>query len=206
MMNNLGVDLDPNIWSEIQRQFEKIKQESGVEPDEQSQDEIENLLGFSFGDMEKEMELSMKTKTINVEKIHDDAILPSYAYPSDSGFDLYSTVEFQLAPFERALVPTGIKLGFSEGYEIQIRPKSGLALKMGLTVLNTPGTVDSGYNGEIMVIVANLSNSWVTIEKGMKVGQAVLCPVVNGKYVRFEQVDSIEDKDRGSNGFGSTGI
>ena len=206
MMNNLGIDLDPNIWSEIQRQFEKIKQESGIEPDEQSQDEIESLLGFSFGDMEKEMELSMKTKTINVEVIHDDAILPSYAYPSDSGFDLYSTVEFQLAPFERALVPTGIKLGFSEGYEIQIRPKSGLALKKGLTVLNTPGTVDSGYNGEIMVIVANLSNSWVMIEKGMKVGQAVLCPVVNGKYVRFEQVDSIEDKDRGSNGFGSTGI
>jgi dUTP pyrophosphatase len=81
-----------------------------------------------------------------------------------------------------------------------------LAIKQGLTVLNTPGTVDSGYNGEIKVIVFNTNNYSVIIPKGMKVGQAVLCPVINGKFVSFEQVDKIEDKDRGDNGFGSTGI
>ena len=101
---------------------------------------------------------------------------------------------------------TGIKLSFPEGYEIQVRPKSGLALKQGLTVLNTPGTVDQGYTGEIQVIVFNTNNYSVMIPKGMKIAQAVLCPVVSGKMVEFELVGSVEDKDRGDNGFGSTGI
>jgi dUTP pyrophosphatase len=81
-----------------------------------------------------------------------------------------------------------------------------LALKQGLTVLNTPGTVDSGYNGEIMVIVFNTNPKPFTVEKGMKIAQAVLCPVINGKYVNLQLVDKIENKDRGANGFGSTGI
>ena len=104
------------------------------------------------------------------------------------------------------MVPTGLKLSFDIGYEIQVRPKSGLALKQGITVLNTPGTVDSGYNGEIMVIVFNTNQTEFTIPKGMKIAQAVLCPVINGKYVNLQLVDKIENKDRGANGFGSTGI
>ena len=104
------------------------------------------------------------------------------------------------------MVPTGLKLSFDIGYEIQVRPKSGLALKQGITVLNTPGTVDSGYNGEIMVIVFNTNQTEFTIPKGMKIAQAVLCPVINGKYVNLQLVDKIENKDRGVNGFGSTGI
>jgi dUTP pyrophosphatase len=99
-----------------------------------------------------------------------------------------------------------LKLPIPEEYEIQVRPKSGLAINMGLTVLNTPGTVDSGYVGEIQVIVFNTNNYSVTISKGMKVAQAVLCPVVNGKYVDFDVVDKVGDKDRGDKGFGSTGI
>jgi dUTP pyrophosphatase len=81
-----------------------------------------------------------------------------------------------------------------------------LALKQGLTVLNTPGTVDSGYDGEIMVIVFNTNPKPFTVAKGMKIAQAVLCPVINGKYVNLQLVDKIENKDRGANGFGSTGI
>jgi dUTP pyrophosphatase len=81
-----------------------------------------------------------------------------------------------------------------------------LAIKQGLTVLNTPGTVDQGYTGEIQVIVFNTNNTTVTIPKGMKVGQGVLCPVVQGKYVNVQKVEQVEDKDRGNNGFGSTGI
>jgi dUTP pyrophosphatase len=147
-----------------------------------------------------------KTKNIQIELLTEDAVFPEYAYPTDSGFDLYSTKEITLEPFGRALIPTGLKLSFDIGYEIQVRPKSGLALKQGLTVLNTPGTVDSGYDGEIMVIVFNTNPKSFTVEKGMKIAQAVLCPVINGKYVNLQLVDKIENKDRGANGFGSTGI
>jgi dUTP pyrophosphatase len=92
------------------------------------------------------------------------------------------------------------------GNEIQVRPKSGLALKEGLTVLNTPGTVDSGYDGEVKVIMYNTNTKPYNIKKGQKIAQAVLCPVINGKFVQLQMVDKIEDSERGSNGFGSTGI
>jgi dUTP pyrophosphatase len=156
--------------------------------------------------MEKEMTNVSRLRTIKVSLTHENAVLPKYAYPSDSGFDLHATEEVIIGPFGRALVPTGLKVSFEEGYEIQVRPKSGLAIKQGLTVLNTPGTVDQGYTGEIQVIVFNTNNTTVTIPKGMKVGQGVLCPVVQGKFVMIETVEKVEDKDRGNNGFGSTGI
>jgi dUTP pyrophosphatase len=156
--------------------------------------------------METEMNNLLRERKINVELIDESAVFPKYAYPSDSGFDLHSTQDLEIGPFGRILVPTGLKVSFDEGYEIQVRPKSGLAIKQGLTVLNTPGTVDQGYTGEIQVIVFNTNNYSVTIPKGMKVGQGVLCPVVQGKYVSIEQVGQVEDKDRGNNGFGSTGI
>ena len=104
------------------------------------------------------------------------------------------------------MVPTGLVFGIPEEYEVQVRPKSGLALKQGLTVLNTPGTVDAGYDGEIKVIVFNTTNKPVTINKGMKVAQAVLCPVICGKYAEIEMVETITKGERGDNGFGSTGI
>lgn len=199
-------NFNPDLLKEIQDQFEKIKTESGIEPDEEYQQQLDELLGFSLTEMENEMMTEMSLKKIQVEKIHEDAVYPSYAYPTDSGFDLYSVEEIILLPFGRALVPTGLKFGFSEGFEIQVRPKSGLAINQGLTVLNTPGTVDCGYTGEVKVIIFNTNNASVTIPKGMKIGQAVLCPVVNGKFVKFEEVNKLEEKDRGNNGFGSTNI
>jgi dUTP pyrophosphatase len=199
-------NFNPDLLKEIQDQFEKIKTESGIEPDEEYQQQLDELLGFSLTEMENEMMTEMSLKKIQVEKIHEDAVYPSYAYPTDSGFDLYSVEEIILLPFGRALVPTGLKFGFSEGFEIQVRPKSGLAINQGLTVLNTPGTVDCGYTGEVKVIIFNTNNTSVTIPKGMKIGQAVLCPVVNGKFVKFEEVNKLEEKDRGNNGFGSTNI
>ena len=203
-MNQLGYD--PKIYEEILKQFEKIKLEAGIEPDDEYQKELEDLLGLDFDDLDEQMAINARTKFIEVELVHEDAVFPKYAYPSDSGFDLHSTQDLTIGPFGRILVPTGIKVSFQEGYEIQVRPKSGLAIKQGLTVLNTPGTVDQGYTGEIQVIVFNTNNYTVMIPKGMKVGQAVLCPVINGKYVRFEKVDTLGKKDRGDNGFGSTGI
>jgi len=206
-MNNLdGFGIDPKAYDEILKQFEKIKVDAGFEPEDEYQKELEDILGIGFDELEEEIYRNAKTKTIEVELVHKDAIFPKYAYESDSGFDLHSTEDLSVGPFGRILVPTGIKVSFEEGYEIQVRPKSGLAIKQGLTVLNTPGTVDQGYTGEIQVIVFNTNNYTVVIPKGMKVGQAVLCPVVNGKYVRFEKIDTINEKDRGDNGFGSTGI
>jgi dUTP pyrophosphatase len=205
-MQQMNEDLDPKIWEEIQETFNKIKQDTGIEPEEDYMKELEELLGMSVDEMDKSHMEMMKTKTLGVELVHDDAKFPSYAYPSDSGFDLYSTIEINIPPFGRALIPTGLKLSIPDEYEIQVRPKSGLALNQGLTVLNTPGTVDSGYVGEIKVIMFNTSNETVNISKGMKVAQAVLCPVVNGRYVSLNLVEKVEDKDRGDNGFGSTGI
>jgi dUTP pyrophosphatase len=206
-MENLNKDnIDVSNYEEILKQFEKIKTEAGLEPDEDYQKELEDLLGIGFDELEEEIYQSAMSKNVYVETVHPDAVFPKYAYPSDSGFDLHSTEDLSVGPFGRILVPTGIKISFPENHEIQVRPKSGLAIKQGLTVLNTPGTVDQGYTGEIQVIVFNTNNYTVMIPKGMKIAQAVLCPVINGKYVRFESVGSLDEKDRGDNGFGSTGI
>jgi dUTP pyrophosphatase len=197
---------DEDIWKQIQQTFNQIKQDTGIEPEEDYIKELEDMLGMSVDEMNETHMTAMKTKTLGVELVHEDAKIPSYAYPSDSGFDLRSTIEINIPPFGRSLIPTGIKLSIPEEYEIQIRPKSGLALNQGLTVLNTPGTVDSGYVGEIKVIVFNTNNETVTVSKGMKIAQAVLCPVMCGKYVSLELTNKVDDKDRGTNGFGSTGL
>jgi dUTP pyrophosphatase len=205
-MEKLNENIDDELWKQIQETFNQIKKDTGVEPEEDYIKELEDMLGMSVDEMNETHMTMMKTRTLGVELVHEDAKIPSYAYPSDSGFDLRSTIEINIPPFGRALIPTGIKLSIPEEYEIQVRPKSGLALNQGLTVLNTPGTVDSGYVGEIKVIVFNTNNETVTVSKGMKIAQAVLCPVVCGKYVSLELTNKVEDKDRGSNGFGSTGL
>lgn len=194
-----------DVLKQIQDEIEMLRKEFGIE-DTESQEDLNNTFGIDFGSLQDQLDMISKTKNIQIELLTEDAVFPEYAYPTDSGFDLYSTEEITLEPFGRALIPTGLKLSFDIGYEIQVRPKSGLALKQGLTVLNTPGTVDSGYNGEIMVIVFNTNPKPFTVSKGMKIAQAVLCPVINGKYVNLQLVDKIENKDRGANGFGSTGI
>jgi len=205
-MQKLNENIDDDIWKQIQETFNQIKKDTGVEPEEDYIKELEDMLGMSVDEMNETHMTMMKTRTLGVELVHEDAKIPSYAYPSDSGFDLRSTIEINIPPFGRALIPTGIKLSIPEEYEIQVRPKSGLALNQGITVLNTPGTVDSGYVGEIKVIVFNTNNETVTVSKGMKIAQAVLCPVVCGKYVSLELTNKVEDKDRGDKGFGSTGL
>jgi dUTP pyrophosphatase len=169
-------------------------------------EDINDYFGFDILKLEEEMEKYQDTLEFKYSKSHDDAMDPKYAYTSDSGFDLYSTEDKWIFPLSRVLIPTGIHLDIPEGYEIQIRSKSGLALKNGLFVLNSPGTVDEGYTGEIQVILFNTTNERIKIEKGQKIAQAVLCPVVSGKWIKFIQVDDINSKDRNEQGFGSTGI
>ncbi len=129
---------------------------------------------------------------------------PKFAHKSDAGIDLYSTIGYVLKPFERILVPTGIKIEIPEGYAGFVQPRSGLAINHGISLLNTPGLIDSGYRGEIKAIVINfdpLKN--FEIKKGDKICQLVIMKIENPDII-FE--DELNDSDRGEGGFGSTGL
>lgn len=133
--------------------------------------------------------------------------LPSYETYGAAGADLRANIQDRqpvtLAPGERALVPTGIMIALPDGFEAQIRPRSGLALSHGVTLLNTPGTIDSDYRGELGVILVNLGTQAFDVAHGMRVAQMVVAPVVQ---VAFEQVETLADTIRGAGGFGSTGL
>ena len=167
---------------------------------------LQNMLGLSPIEYEDLLDKAMKTKTLGYKKLSPDAVDPSYNYDKDSGFDLYAIEDVALAGMSRAMVGTGLAFDIPDGYEIQVRPKSGLAINYGLTVLNTPSTIDGGYVGEVKVILFNTSRETYQVKKGMKIAQAVLCPVQQGKYVNLENLDELPDTDRGDNGFGSTGL
>lgn len=169
-------------------------------------DSLMQNLSLDFENLEKEMENFTPKLDVSYKKTKDNTVDPNYAYESDSGFDLYSVEDKWIHPFGRTLIPTGLHIDIPDGYEIQVRSKSGLALKQGLMVLNSPGTVDQGYLGEIQVILFNTTNEKIKIESGQKIAQAVLCPVVSGKWINFIQKDNLENKDRNENGFGSTGV
>lgn len=142
----------------------------------------------------------MKVRIINKSK----HALPQYATPYSAGLDLRANLEepIVLKPLERTLVPTGLHIELPQGYEAQIRPRSGLAAKHGLTVLNTPGTIDADYRGEIKVILVNLSNEEFEIKDGERVCQMVIAAHAQ---VQWEETDSLEETERGAGGFGHTG-
>ena len=140
--------------------------------------------------------------TLRFKRIHPEAVLPVYAHPSDAGMDVRSVADLVIPAGGHALVTTGLVAIIPPMYEIQVRPRSGLALKHGVTVLNTPGTIDSGYRGEIGVILANFGDKDFSVSKGDKVAQLVFAPVVQPE---IEETDTIDETDRGAGGFGSTG-
>ncbi len=132
-----------------------------------------------------------------------DATAPTYKTSGSAGLDLSCSEDVELAPLERKLVGTGVRIAVPEGYEAQVRPRSGLAMKHGVTMVNTPGTIDSDYRGEIRLILINLGQDVVRFKKGERVGQLVICPVVRAELVLVEELD---ETTRGEAGFGSTGI
>ena len=138
-----------------------------------------------------------------VEKINEKAIIPFKAHKGDAGMDLFSVDEVILKPMERKLIHTGIKIQLPENTEAQIRPRSGLALKNGITVLNTPGTIDEGYRGEIGIILINLGEEEFKVEEGMKIAQMVIKPTLS---LEVEEVVELTETTRGEGGFGSTGV
>ena len=171
--------------------------------------ELNNLMneyGIDLNELEKVFTDDIPKVQMKIKLVHESAVLPKFAYNTDSGFDLYSVDEYTIPPLGRSLISTGIIIDVPENHEIQIRSKSGLAINQGLFVLNSPGTVDQGYTGEIKVILFNTNNEEFKITKGMKVAQAVLCPVVCGKWIDIVKVSDVENKDRKNNGFGSTGL
>ena len=144
----------------------------------------------------------MKVKVIN---LNPNNPLPKYETPDSSGMDLRANIntEWTVEPGERVLVPTGLKMAIPSGYECQIRPRSGLALKKGITVLNTPGTIDASYRGEVGIIIINHSNYTFTINPGDRIAQAVFSKT---EHAELEEVDELDETERGEGGFGHTGV
>lgn len=142
----------------------------------------------------------MKVKVINRSRFD----LPRYATPLSAGMDVRANIDeaVVLRPLERAMIPTGLSIELPEGYEMQIRPRSGLAAKHGITVLNSPGTIDADYRGEIRVILVNLSNEEFRIEAGERIAQMV---VARHEQVEWELTEELGESERGAGGFGSTG-
>jgi len=143
----------------------------------------------------------MKVKIVN----RSQWPLPQYATPQSAGVDLRADVPdgIVLPPLGRAMVPTGLYLEIPVGYEAQVRPRSGLAAKKGVTVLNSPGTIDADYRGEVRVILVNLSSEPFTIEPGERIAQMV---IARHEHVEWEEVEVLEESERGAGGFGSTGV
>ena len=205
------------------------KQVEGLPLSVKKRDFLSELVASTINSINETEGISKRTINVPIELCHPDAVIPQYAHISDSGLDLYAVEDITLKPGEKALIPTGIKVALPPGYELQVRPKSGRALKTELRVANTPGTIDQGYRDEIKVIMENIDppirsiniSNWdenndvvhfsdiefgqsYTIGKGEKFAQLVLAETPK---VSFYRVDSVADigEDRGG-GFGSTGL
>ena len=140
-----------------------------------------------------------------IKKLNPDVKIPNYKTLGASGVDLHAFLDkvIEIKPQEKIIIPTGISLAIPNDFEIQIRPRSGLAAKRQISVLNTPGTIDADYRGEIKVILINLSDKVFVVEKGLRIAQMVVCPVIKAQ---LKEVTNLEATERGSGGFGSTGI
>tara|TARA_B110000967_G_scaffold131789_1_gene134562 strand:- start:686 stop:1126 length:441 start_codon:yes stop_codon:yes gene_type:complete len=141
---------------------------------------------------------------IHIKKLSSSVSIPRYETPGSSGMDIAAHIKDSIIinPGEKALIPTGFSMAVPKGFEVQIRPRSGLAVKKNITVLNTPGTIDADYRGEIKVILINLGKEKFIIENGERIAQMVVCPVIQAN---LEEVKELSETHRGSGGFGSTG-
>ena len=142
---------------------------------------------------------------ILIKRLSEEVSLPKYETSGSSGMDLSANIDanINIDPGKTAIIPTGLAISIPKGYEAQIRPRSGLAAKQKISVLNTPGTIDADYRGEIKVILINLGQDSFVVEKGFRIAQMVVCPVVQAQ---LKEVSDLSETERGEGGFGSTGI
>lgn len=226
IFKNSGIDVE-NFVDSADDLCESLKEKYGKDLGEDRIDFLVKMVILFKNAVRANGNLGKKIVTIQVEKCSEDTKIPTYARVGDAGMDIYSTEEVTLAPGEKRLIGTGIKVAIPEGYEIEVVPKSGIALKTGLKVSNSPGTIDSGYRDEIKVIIENsepsikdieytfdnngnpviksiLHGKSYTIEKGQKIAQIILKEV---PMINFQEVENISEisGDRGG-GFGSTGL
>lgn len=146
----------------------------------------------------------MKSITVSLKRLDPSVEIPSYAYEGDAGLDLRSNIDIDLAPFERALIPTGLAIAIPDGFAGFVQPRSGLAIKRGFSIVNTPGLIDAHYRGELMIIGINLdSRESIHIARGERIAQLVIQEVPTVNLVEVEELD---ETDRGSGGFGSSGV
>ena len=145
----------------------------------------------------------MNDITLRIKRLDPDVIIPSYAYPGDAGLDLRSNDDIDIAPFERVLIPTGLVIAIPDGYAGFVQPRSGISLKRGLGIANTPGLIDSQYRGELKVIALNMNkDKSLHVSKGDRIAQLVIQRV---PIVHIEEVDMLDETVRGESGFGSSG-
>lgn len=226
IFKNSGIDVE-NFVDSADDLCESLKEKYGKDLGEDRIDFLVKMIILFKNAVRANGNLGKKIVTIQIEKCSEDTKIPTYARVGDAGMDIYSTEEITLAPGEKKLIGTGIKVAIPEGYEIEVVPKSGIALRTGLKVSNSPGTIDSGYRDEIKVIVENsepsikdieytfddnrnpviksiLHGKSYTIEKGQKIAQIILKEV---PMINFQEVKNISEisGDRGG-GFGSTGL
>ena len=146
----------------------------------------------------------MQTLEIPITTLVEGVTIPAYAYPGDAGMDIRSVEHVELAPFQRALISTGLAIAIPEGYAGFMQPRSGLAIKQGVTVLNTPGLIDSHYRGELKVALINLdAHNTFVVEPGDRIAQLVIQQVEN---IAWQQVSALDETERGTGGFGSSGV
>jgi dUTP pyrophosphatase len=200
--------MDTNELLTMIETFQNLSKEMNGSVDEEL-DSYVNQLKKLYGEngMETptytEMLNKKTTKFINNSNNPD----PTYAKEGDSGFDLRAFIDepVTLKPLERKLIPTGLKFELSPNTELQVRPRSGMALKHGISVLNTPGTVDEGYRGDVGIIAVNLSNEDYTIEPGERIAQAVIMNVIGHRVSNLQKVETLTETERGDTGYGSSG-
>ena len=199
MENNFSLD-DLNELENLKKMLEDLNSNFGIEQDPNREKEVEELMkGYNY----IQNDFKFITKYIN----NSNNIDPEYNKEGDSGFDIRAFLDapVTLKSLERKLIPTGLQFELPSNTELQIRPRSGMALKHGISVLNTPGTVDEGYRGDVGIIVVNLSNNEYTIEPGDRIAQGVVMSVVGQKISKLSKTKKLNETERGSDGFGSTG-
>ena len=186
--------------------YKEMLDEIMEEPDlSDNKKEFFSLLFSSITDVHEDLIKSNRTSVdVKIVKLNKDATIPEYAHPTDAGADVFAVEETRLEPGETKIVKTGIAVAVPAGYEIQVRPRSGLSLKSGLRIANAPGTIDADYRGEIGIIMTNTNDIPYVIDKNMKIAQLVIAPT---PMIRWDVVKSVEElgtTERGEGGFGST--